>query len=182
MTERLRRDRLFDWNRDHLRIGRLLFSVARNPDGPLIDGCSTRLGEMDDDGRLLCADWFGGLVIRQPFAGRAVAVGWRGRGMIEPPSLRRWWRHLRWVMAGRPESPPMTCGGGSNEVADVFAEPDWHPDGQRWIERGEGPTCSSCGQPMVEVDNPIRPEIRHRRGEEARCPAWRAAAGLAPLP
>lgn len=31
-------------------------------------------------------------------------------------------------------------------------------------------TCEWCGQRLVEVDNPIRREIRHRRGDEARCP------------
>lgn len=31
---------------------------------------------------------------------------------------------------------------------------------------------------MVEVDNPMRREVRHRRGEEINCPAWRKAAGL----
>ena len=38
--------------------------------------------------------------------------------------------------------------------------------------------CSSCGQSLVEVDNPMRREVRHRRGEEINCPAWREAAGL----
>lgn len=40
--------------------------------------------------------------------------------------------------------------------------------------------CESCGRTLVEVDNPIRREVRHRRGEEVQCPAWREAAGLPP--
>lgn len=31
-------------------------------------------------------------------------------------------------------------------------------------------TCPYCGKALVEVDNPWRREIRHRRGEEALCP------------
>lgn len=42
--------------------------------------------------------------------------------------------------------------------------------------------CSSCGKELVEVDNPLRREVRHRRGEELMCPAWREAAGLDPMP
>lgn len=42
-------------------------------------------------------------------------------------------------------------------------------------------TCESCGKYLVEVDNPYRREIRHRRGEEVQCPAWREAAGLPAL-
>ena len=30
--------------------------------------------------------------------------------------------------------------------------------------------CPWCGKELVEVDNPMRREIRHRRGEEAQCP------------
>lgn len=41
-------------------------------------------------------------------------------------------------------------------------------------------SCEACGKELVEVDNPIRREIRHRRGEEVSCPAWREAAGLPP--
>lgn len=41
--------------------------------------------------------------------------------------------------------------------------------------------CESCGKDLVEVDNPFRREVRHRRGEEVQCPAWREAAGLPPL-
>ena len=33
--------------------------------------------------------------------------------------------------------------------------------------------CESCGKPLIQVDNPYRTEIRHRRGDEVRCPAWR---------
>lgn len=29
--------------------------------------------------------------------------------------------------------------------------------------------CPDCGQELVEVDNPLRREFRHRRGEEALC-------------
>jgi len=31
-------------------------------------------------------------------------------------------------------------------------------------------TCPWCGRPLVEVDNPFRREVRHRRGEETTCP------------
>lgn len=31
-------------------------------------------------------------------------------------------------------------------------------------------TCPYCGRTLVEVDNPMRREMRHRRGEEALCP------------
>jgi hypothetical protein len=30
--------------------------------------------------------------------------------------------------------------------------------------------CRWCNKPLVEVDNPMRREVRHRRGEEAACP------------
>ena len=33
-----------------------------------------------------------------------------------------------------------------------------------------GPRCQWCGRALVEVDNPMRRELRHRRGEEAQCP------------
>ena len=33
-----------------------------------------------------------------------------------------------------------------------------------------GPLCPWCDREMVEVDNPMRREVRHRRGEEALCP------------
>jgi len=38
-------------------------------------------------------------------------------------------------------------------------------------------TCPHCGRPLVEVDNPMRREVRHRRGEEATCPGPRAESG-----
>lgn len=41
--------------------------------------------------------------------------------------------------------------------------------------------CESCGQDLVEVDNPMRREVRHRRGQEVNCPKWREQAGLPPL-
>jgi hypothetical protein len=31
-------------------------------------------------------------------------------------------------------------------------------------------TCPYCGKTLIEVDNPMRPEFRHRRGEEDFCP------------
>lgn len=37
-------------------------------------------------------------------------------------------------------------------------------------------TCKHCGQVLVEVDNPMRREVRHRRGEEVNCPEWRRRA------
>lgn len=37
--------------------------------------------------------------------------------------------------------------------------------------------CRSCGQELVEVDNPFRQEVRHRRGEEIYCPAYMASIG-----
>ncbi len=30
--------------------------------------------------------------------------------------------------------------------------------------------CPHCHKPLVEVDNPIRREVRHRRGEKSQCP------------
>lgn len=30
--------------------------------------------------------------------------------------------------------------------------------------------CQWCGRDLVQVDNPFRVEIRHRRGEEVLCP------------
>jgi hypothetical protein len=30
--------------------------------------------------------------------------------------------------------------------------------------------CQWCGRALVQVDNPFRREIRHRRGEEVLCP------------
>lgn len=30
--------------------------------------------------------------------------------------------------------------------------------------------CPYCGCELVEVDNPLRREVRHRRGEEGLCP------------
>jgi hypothetical protein len=30
--------------------------------------------------------------------------------------------------------------------------------------------CPYCGKDLVEVDNPFRREVRHRRGEENQCP------------
>jgi hypothetical protein len=30
-------------------------------------------------------------------------------------------------------------------------------------------TCRWCGRTLVEVDNPMRLELRHRRGEEVLC-------------
>lgn len=30
--------------------------------------------------------------------------------------------------------------------------------------------CPYCGRELVEVDNPFRREVRHRRGEEVLCP------------
>jgi hypothetical protein len=30
--------------------------------------------------------------------------------------------------------------------------------------------CQWCRQQLVEVDNPFRREIRHRRGQENQCP------------
>lgn len=41
--------------------------------------------------------------------------------------------------------------------------------------------CISCGQGMVQVDNPMRPEYRHRRGEEIFCPAYMASIGQEPV-
>lgn len=31
-------------------------------------------------------------------------------------------------------------------------------------------TCPWCARELVEVDNPLRREMRHRRGEEVACP------------
>lgn len=33
-----------------------------------------------------------------------------------------------------------------------------------------GLTCEWCGQELVEVDNPLRREVRHKRGQEGACP------------
>lgn len=38
--------------------------------------------------------------------------------------------------------------------------------------------CPSCGNELVEVDNPMRREVRHKRGQEYYCPAYREANGL----
>lgn len=32
--------------------------------------------------------------------------------------------------------------------------------------------CPSCGGELVEVDNPLRREVRHRHGQEVSCPAF----------
>lgn len=41
--------------------------------------------------------------------------------------------------------------------------------------------CRSCGQELVEVDNPMRREVRHRRGEEIYCPAYMESIGEEPV-
>lgn len=43
-------------------------------------------------------------------------------------------------------------------------------------------TCPYCGKTLVEVDNPMRPEFRHRRGEEAFCPGPPAMPAMAAPP
>lgn len=68
-------------------------------------------------------------------------------------------------------------------------------DRERGRVGGVNPTCEWCGKELVEVDNPLRREVRHRRGEDgAACPgpfgipeelrptAAQAAAGLSGPP
>lgn len=99
----------------HARLGRFLVtSCNQSPEAGWLDGASTNLNH--DDGKV---EHFGSLVLHRPGSFRGVALGWQG---ALTPNPHRWrprslYRRARWALAGRPEQPPMTVGGGTNAAA-----------------------------------------------------------------